>query len=49
MGIIGFGRISHRTAQIAKTLKLSVMAFDRCGNHAFVDEKLINIVNAFIK
>ncbi len=38
MGIIGFGRIGHRTGQIAKALNLNVIVNDSYVNKAFVEE-----------
>jgi glycerate dehydrogenase len=38
MGIIGFGRIGHRTGQIAKALNMRVIVNDGFKNPAFVEE-----------
>jgi len=38
MGIIGFGRIGHRTGQIAKALGMHVLVNDNYENPAFVQE-----------
>ena len=38
MGIIGFGRIGHRTGQIAKALNMNVIVNDSYKNPAFVEE-----------
>ena len=38
LGIIGFGRIGHRTGQIAKALNLNVIVNDSYVNKAFVEE-----------
>ncbi len=38
MGIIGFGRIGHRTGQIAKALNMNVIVNDSYKNPAFVAE-----------
>ena len=38
VGIIGFGRIGHRTGQIAKALNTKVIVNDRHENEAFVKE-----------
>ncbi|MBQ7643635.1 MAG: D-2-hydroxyacid dehydrogenase, partial [Spirochaetales bacterium] len=37
-GIIGFGRIGHRTGQIAKALNMNVIVNDSFVNQVFVDE-----------
>ncbi|MBP3710352.1 MAG: D-2-hydroxyacid dehydrogenase [Treponema sp.] len=38
MGIIGFGRIGHRTGQIAKALNMNVIVNSRSVNHDFEKE-----------
>jgi len=38
MGIIGFGRIGHRTGEIAKALKLNVIVYDSFKNPEFEKE-----------
>jgi len=38
MGILGFGRIGHRTGEIAKALKMRVLANDSYENPSFKDE-----------
>ncbi|MBO4278734.1 MAG: D-2-hydroxyacid dehydrogenase [Spirochaetales bacterium] len=38
MGIIGFGRIGHRTGQIARALNMNVIVNDSFVNPAFVEE-----------